>query len=292
MIKIKEDDPFSLHYPVQIAMLLFIIIFLLRVIEVFVLRLDELWGEVFLTKFLGFLLIVAYLLLVKRKVQDIGYHANYLFPSLSIAIIIMAISLSFSYLAEWFYLVQRGFQPSLIIAPLSNALDSEYALRGGFLFGLWLIFGNTVNSLMEEGLFRGVMVTHFRMRLSFWKTNFIQAFLFGIWHIIWPLKAYLLEQMSIQEAIFASIGYIFSSGIIALVLGYLFLKTGNLWAPWLAHTINNTILNLVHTVSSEGYNPGFMVRMGVLPFIALLTLFLIQWMARYYQLPALKRWDG
>ena len=134
-------------------------------------------------------------------------------------------------------------------------------------------------------------MTHFRVRFSFWQTNVLQAFLFGIWHIIWPLKSYLLDQMSVQEAIFASFAYILSSGIIALVWGYLFLKTGNLWAPWLAHTLNNSTMNLVHTVTSEGYDAGFMIRNGVLPFIGLLTLFLVRWMARYYNLPVLKKWD-
>jgi len=291
-MKTKMDFyPFSLHYPVQIAILLFVIIFLLRMVEVFVLRLDELWGEVFLSKFLGFLLIIAYLWFVKRKIRDIGFHANDLLPSLSIALVMMVISLTFSYLAEWIYLTQRGLQPSFIIAPLSNALDAEYALKGGFLFGLWLIFGNTINSLMEEGLFRGLMVTHFRVRLSFWKANFLQAFFFGFWHIIWPIKSYMMGQMSAQEAIFVSIAYIISSGIIALVWGYQFLKTGNLWAPWLAHTLNNSTMNLVHTVTSEGFDTGFMLRMGVLPFIALLTVLLVRWMAGYYNLPALKKWD-
>ena len=292
MIKKNNENHFLLFYPVQVGIILFIIIFLLRVIEVFILRLDELWGEVFLSKFLGFLLIILYLWLAKRKIQDIGYHTSYLFPSLSIAIIIMVISLAFSYLAELIYLVWRAFQPSIIIAPLSNALDSEYALKGGILFGIWLIFGNLINSLMEEGLFRGIMITHFRMRFSFWKTNFMQAFFFGIWHIIWPLKAYLLGQMSVRESILASVGYIFSSGIIALMLGYLFLKTGNLWAPWLAHTLNNSTLNLIHTVTSEGYNTGFMVRMGILPFIALLTLFIIRWLAGHYRIHALNKWDA
>jgi hypothetical protein len=34
-----------------------------------------------------------------------------------------------------------------------------------------------------------------------------------------------------------------------------------------------------------------MIKMSLFPFIALLTLFLIKWMAEGYQMPNLKRWD-
>jgi len=139
----------------------------LRIIEMFYFRLDEVWGEVFVSKLLGFLIIIGYLWLAKRKIRDIGLHSDNFLQSISIVIVVMTITLAFGYFAEWIYLARRGLQPSFIIAPISNSLDSELAIQGGFLFGLWLIFGNLMNSLMEEGLFRGVMITHFRVRLSF-----------------------------------------------------------------------------------------------------------------------------
>ena len=293
-MRIKQKDSFrnfSLKYPVQIGIILFSIILVLRIIEMFCFRLDELWGEVFVSKLIGFLIIIGYLWLVKRKIKDIGLHSDNFLKSLSIVIVVMTITLAFGYFTEWIYLTRRGLQPSFIITPISNSLNAELAIQGGFLFGLWLIFGNFMNSLMEEGLFRGVMITHFRVRLSFWKTNFLQAFLFGLWHIVWPIKSYILGQMSASEAIINAIGYIFASAIIGLVWGYLFLKTNNLWAPWLAHTINNSTMNLLHTVTAQGFDSGFMIRMSAVTFVALLTLFPIKWMAEHYQMPNLKRWD-
>jgi len=293
-MRVKQKDffhNFSLRHPIQIGIILFSIILVLRIIEIFCLRLDEVWGEVFVSKLLGFLIIIGYLWLVKRKIRDIGLHSNNFLKSISIVIVVMTITLAFSYFAEWIYLVRRGLQPFFIIAPISNSLDAEFAVQGGFLFGLWLIFGNFMNSLMEEGLFRGVMITHFRVRLSFWKANFLQAFLFGLWHIVWPIKSYTTGQMSASEAIIYAIGYIFASVIIGLVWGYLFLKTNNLWAPWFAHTINNSTMNLLHTVTAQGFDSGFMIRMSAVTFVALLTLFPIKWMSEHYQMPNLKRWD-
>jgi membrane protease YdiL (CAAX protease family) len=85
-----------------------------------------------------------------------------------------------------------------------------------------------------------------------------------------------MGQMSVVEAIVIAIGYIVASGLISLMWGYLFFKTGNLWASWLAHTMNNSTMNLLHTVTAEGFDLGFMIRMGVLSFLALLTLFPIK----------------
>jgi len=282
---------FSLSHSLQIGIILFAMILVLRIVEMFYFRLDERWGEVFVSKLLGFLIILGYLRLAERKIGDIGLHSDHFLESISIVIVFMTISLGFSYFIEWIYLARRGLQPSLIIAPMSNSLDSEFAIQGGFFFGLWLIFGNFMNSFLEESLFRGVMMTHFRVRLSFWKANFLQAFLFGLWHIVWPVKSYILGQMSASEAIVFAMGYIFLSAIIGLVWGYLFLKTNSLWAPWFAHTISNSTMNLLHTVTAQGFDSGFMIRMSVFPFIALLTLFLIKWMAEHYQMPNLKKWD-
>ena len=282
---------FLLKHPIQVSLILFIIMLVLRVIEIFILKLDEVWGEISVSKLLGFLIIIGYLWLVKRKIRDIGLHSNNFPKSISVAIVVITITLAFSYFAEWIYLVMSGLQPSFTIAARGHSLTSEFAIQGGFLLGLWLIVGNVMNSFMEEGLFRGVMVTHFRVRLPFWKANFLQAFLFGLWHIVWPIKSYMIGQMSALQAITVAIGYIFISGIIGLVWGYLFLKTNNLWAPWFAHTINNSTFNLLHTVTAQGFDSGFMIRMSVFPFVALLTLFLIKWMTERYQMPTLKRWD-
>jgi len=63
-------------HPVQISITFFIVILLFRIKEIFYLRLGEAWGEVFISKLLGFLMILGYLKLSKRKIKDIGIHSN------------------------------------------------------------------------------------------------------------------------------------------------------------------------------------------------------------------------
>ena len=181
-------------HPVQISITFFIVILLFRIKEIFYLRLGEAWGEVFISKLLGFLMILGYLKLSKRKIRDIGIHSSYFVESILINVVAMALILASSYFFEYLYLTLKGLDTTFVITPMSNTLDAEFAVQGGFLFGLWLIFGNLMSSLIEEGLFRGVMMTHFSMRLSFWKANLLLVFLFGLWYIIWPIKSYTLGQ--------------------------------------------------------------------------------------------------
>lgn len=116
-------------------------------------------------------------------------------------------------------------------------------MDGGLAFGLLLVAGNLINSFMEEGLFRGVMLPHFRIRMRFWQANLLQAFLFALWHLVWPLKSYLTGKASLGGALTEAWMLALATFVSGAVFGYLFYRTGSLWAPWAAHTLNNTTLN-------------------------------------------------
>jgi uncharacterized protein len=70
------------------------------------------------------------------------------------------------------------------------AIDPKAGVSGGFMFATFLVLRNFVNSFMEEGLFRGVMIPLFRTRLSSWQAIWLQAVLFGAWHLPWAMKWY------------------------------------------------------------------------------------------------------
>jgi membrane protease YdiL (CAAX protease family) len=53
------------------------------------------------------------------------------------------------------------------------------------------------------------------------------------------------------------------TSLIGVLYGYLYLKTGNLWAPWTAHTINNTVLNLLHVQTADSLDPDATVLFAV-----------------------------
>ena len=167
----------------------------------------------------------------------------------------------------------------------------------GWLAGVFLRridFGNVVNAAMEEGLFRGVMLTHFAAKHRPWKALGYQAFLFAIWHLVWPIKHFLTGEADTGQALFEAVGLLISTGIGGLVFGYLYYKTDSLWSAFLGHFINNTILNIVFIQTAAGQQSGvefgLFLAIWLLGYLALIPL--INWLAKKYSLPAFSAWKS
>ena len=279
---------FSLSNPILVCIVLFVVALFFRWIDGFVLRLDERLGELILTKSLGFALVLAFVWATGRKVRDIGLHTRGLGPSLLVGAVTTALASVVGYGADILFAVQRGTQPTLRL----GAIDPKIGVAGGFLFALWLLLGNFVNSFMEEGLFRGVMGRLARRRWSLWRANLFQAFMFGIWHLPWVLKYYQLGEIETGGEIAMSlVSNSVPMFLIGLVYGYLYLKTGSLWAPWMAHTLSNSVLNFLHVVTTEGIDTNVPLRMMVYLGVMFCGLFWVRRVARRRQLTEARPWD-
>jgi membrane protease YdiL (CAAX protease family) len=172
-----------------------------------------------------------------------------------------------------------------------EAIDPKAGVTGGLLFVLWMIFGNVINSFMEEGLFRGVMIRLFRIKLSFWRANALQSFLFAIWHLPWVVKWYQTGQIEAHGGLFfATLSQFLPMLLIGFAWGYFYLKTNSLWVPWIAHFLNNTTFNLLHVTTTDGLDSGMMIRGLVYLVISLLGMFLAKYLAERLQLPEVKPW--
>ncbi|MFN2292476.1 MAG: lysostaphin resistance A-like protein [Anaerolineae bacterium] len=276
---------FSVARPILTGLILLVIALSFKWVDTFVLRLDERLGEIILSKTLGFALVVIFVWAAGRSLRDIGLHARRLGQSLLIGTAVALVTLTASYAAE--FIVQWQDQPVFQLA----AIDPKAGVSGGLLFALWLILGNVVNSFMEEGLFRGVMGRLFRIRLSFWGANGLQAFLFGLWHLPWVLKWSQTGQLEEQGGPFlATFMQFMPMLLVGLVWGYCYLKTGSLWVSWIFHFLNNTILNLLHVTTVNGFDSGSAIRGPVAIVVALLSMFLVKYLAERYQMPEVKPW--
>jgi len=277
----------SLEKPILTSLVLMFIAVCFKLVDHFVLRLDERLGEIILSKSLGFILVVLFVWLAGRKLKDIGLHAKLFGHSILISVIVMTIAFLVGYGVGYIIQFQNQAQPGLLL----DAIDPKVGVYGGLLFGLWLVFGNCINSFMEEGLFRGVMIRLFRVRLSFWGTNWLQASLFGIWHLPWALKYYLMGTIKTpEEILFAVFSNSIPQLLMGLVWGYLYLKTDNLWSAWTAHFLTNSVSNLLHITSSNGLDSDFAIRMSVIVVVAMLGMFLIRYMADKFQMSEVKPW--
>jgi len=64
---------------------------------------------------------------------------------------------------------------------------------------------------------------------------------------------------------------------LGLVWGYAYLKTDNLWTAWIAHTLTNTTLNLLHVATIDGMNPGMSIRMTTFSIVSLFMIILVRY---------------
>jgi membrane protease YdiL (CAAX protease family) len=275
----------SLEKPILTCLVLLAIAFIFKWVDTFVLRLDERLGEIILCKTLGFVMVIVFVWACGRRLQDVGLHSRQFGPGLLIGIVVTVIALVVGYGVE--FVVQLPKQPVFHF----EAIDPKAGVTGGFLFVLWMILGNIVNSFMEEGLFRGVMVRLFRVKLSFWWANTLQAFLFGIWHLPWVLKWVQTGQIEAHGGIVAAaFSQFFPMLLIGFIWGYFYLKTGSLWVPWVAHLLNNTLFNLLHVTTIDGLDSGMAIRGPVCTIVALLGMILVKVLAERFQMPEVKPW--
>ena len=274
-----------MRWPVVGPLVLLGFAMILRIIDINVLRLDERLGEIILSKSLGFALVAGYTAWVGQPLAAIGLHARRLGSAftmgagITLAAFLVAIFIQLLWLAPGQYLTL-------------HTTDPRAGMTGGAAFMVLLIVGNVINSFMEEGLFRGVMLPHFLQRMRFCSANLLQAGLFSAWHLVWPVKAYLMGDVSAAGA-FAQAALLLSGAFIAgLVFGYMFWRTDSLWTPMITHFLNNMLHNVlqVQTTSGDLQPP---VLLSVISVIALAILaFAAEPLARRFQLPHVTKWGA
>jgi membrane protease YdiL (CAAX protease family) len=280
---------FTFQKPVLTGILLMLTALIFRLVDIFVLRLDERLGEIILSKALGFGLVLVFVWAIGKKPASIGFHGRRLGESLLIGILITVLPFIGAYAVDWIVMQQFGQEPRLLF----SAIDPKAGVTGGLLFASWLVIGNFVNSFMEEGLFRGVMLNLNRIRLSLWRSNWLQAGLFGAWHLVWVIKWYQTGVVSTPGEISLGVVANFLPQIcLGLVWGYAYLKTDNLWTAWIAHTLTNTTLNLLHVATVDAMNPGMSIRMTTFSIISLLMMFLIRSIGNRRKMPGLTVWKN
>jgi len=275
---------FSRVHPLWVSIGLYLIAVVLRVLDVFAIRSGEILGEAIVHKTVGFLLVLAYLWLIGATVRDIGLHSRSVGSAVFIGAIGIVAVFVVAFGAQIAVLARAGDEPRLVLA----AIDSKAGVTGGALFAAFLILGNIVNSFMEEGLFRGTILRLARTRFSVWRANLFQAALFSLWHIAWPIRDLQTGKLDLGEAV-GQVALIMAGTLISgLVYGYLYLKTDSLWAPWVAHFINNSLFNLVHVATISGLDENLMVlNMTVaVGYIALIPL--TAWLAGRLRMPSVE----
>jgi membrane protease YdiL (CAAX protease family) len=111
-------------------------------------------------------------------------------------------------------------------------LTTEHKLAP--LFALQLIVGIPIWLLImspfQEFFFRGWLQPRFEQALGLWPGLVVTSISFAVWHLCPPFEeAQIVSIMSVSGMVFTT--------VMGLVFGYIFRRTGNIVAPWLAHVL-------------------------------------------------------
>lgn len=180
----------TLEHPILVGVALLLAAAVFRVLDIFVFRLDERWGEIIVSKIAAVLILLAFLVATGAGLAAAGFHTRALGPSLLLGIGLTAVALLAGYAVEFFRQAQAGQQPEIVL----RAIDPKTGLAGALGFALFLLLGNIINSFAEEGLFRGLLIPLFLREISPWPALLASALLFGVWHLPWALKSFLDEE--------------------------------------------------------------------------------------------------
>jgi membrane protease YdiL (CAAX protease family) len=284
-IQIEDRHLMPARWAVLAPLILLGMALLLRLLDIFVLRLDDRLGEIILSKSLGFALVVGYTWWVGQRVTAIGLHTRHLGLALAIG---AGITIAAFIVAGAVQVLALESGARLAV----QAVDPKTGRAGGSAFAVFLIAGNVINSFMEEGLFRGIMLTHFLQRMRFRTANVLQAALFAAWHLVWLLKAYLAGDASAAGLLAQTGALLLGTFVAGLVYGYLFWRADSLWVPWIAHFLNNTTLNFVQVRGITGeLQPAVVMSVVVVIALAFLAL-AISPLAKRLKLPHLRPWNA
>lgn len=259
-----------------IVILTFVIVSIVKDVEFLFIKTDQtIIADNIFCKLFCIIVILILCKISNFKLSDIGFKnknvLKYALCGLGLGVLTFAIS----YGLELLILALQGKSPSLSLYITNFGVagaTNENSLS--VLTLLICIGGNIINVLAEEGLFRGFFLKLTTEKYGFTKANFIQAFLFGIWHIITVVLAVVEGSMTIPMAILFAIGYIILAGILGLEWGTCVNMTGVLWVGIFEHFFNNFIGNILHVISSTGADELQIVRI-VLSNVLSLTIVLM-----------------
>ena len=265
--------------PFHTVLLLYLICFAFRILEYFLLRTDQTFlGEAFVHKLLGITVLFLAVKLYSLKPSDVGLSKQKAFSKLLIGLGFGIVTFILAYSVEvLIFLIQGNFN-TLNLYASAYSVEGNIGNQTAFIFFLICILGNVINVIMEEGIFRGLFQKLLEGKYTFIISAVLASVLFGLWHIMSPLRSYLDGTMSMGGFIATSIMLITTSALVGFKFAMMTKLTGNLYMAMGDHFVNNTIVNMLHVISGTGTDELMVVRISIaqsVSFIAILLWYII-----------------
>ncbi len=259
------------------VLLIYIICFLLRLFEYFVLRTDSsVIGEALFHKLAGICILLLFARLYKYKSDETGFSLEKsgmkLLAGLSFGIFCFAIA----YFVEVLIAKSSGSYSGLHFYVTTYAVNGNLGNQTGLLFFALCIFGNIVNVVMEEGVFRGLFIRHLQEKFSWSIAAIISAVLFGFWHVVGPVRSFVDGESSVFGLCMNCLILVLSSAVVGYKYGLIAKITGSCFMAMGDHFVNNTLVNILHVVCENGTDQFQMIRISIaqtLSFILVLIFY-------------------
>lgn len=263
--------------PLLTVLFLYFICYLFRVVEYFFIQTDRtFWGEAFIHKVMGILVLCIAVRFLSLRWREIGFAKDDIFKYTLLGLIFGTAMFAIAYGAEILISISSGRFQGLQVYISSYSMDGNVGNQTGFLFFVICIMGNVINVLMEEGIFRGLFQKLLEQKYKFILSAVLSAVLFGLWHIVAPIRQFS-EGGSLGGMIANMAMLVITTFLGSIKFALLTKMTGSLYMAMSDHFVNNTIVNMLHVVSASGADELMVVRMSIaqtLSFVIVLVVYL------------------
>ncbi|KJY80864.1 CPBP family intramembrane glutamic endopeptidase [Vibrio nigripulchritudo] len=188
--------------------------------------------------FSGLIMLFSNIIVIAALVRHNGFSYKNLFhenrSTVKSTILLLVFPILLTFVGSVFWLSDLT---SLMLLFFPAHID-EYLMMSRFLSGglVSIVVVCIIAPLMEELLFRGVMLRGFLKHYSEYTSIMLSAMLFSIAHLT-------LIQLPVTY-------------ILGTLLGWLYVRTKSLWPSILAHAIYNTCVMIFWSVSEEKIHQG------------------------------------
>ena len=193
---------------IKIITILFIVTTIIKYIEFLFIRTDQtIIADNVITKICCIIATLIAMKVCGLRLSDIGLKWKNTFKYIGYGFGLGIFTFAISYGLEVLLLAIQGKTPHLSMYITNFGLSgatSEVSLSAVAV--IICVIVNIINVLAEEGMFRGFILKVVTERWGFKTGNYLQAFLFGIWHIVMCVLGVYDGQMSVVQAIVFAIG--------------------------------------------------------------------------------------
>lgn len=257
---------------------IYLLCFAFRGLEYFVLRTDRtFFSEAFIHKLIGIAILFLAAKMYDMKPQNIGFEKSGVLYNLLRGLAFGLTVFAIAYAVEILILASQGRFETVKFYVSAYSADGNVGNQTGLIFFIICIIGNIINVIMEEGLFRGLFQQILERKYTFILSAVISSCLFGLWHIMAPLRSFCDGALSTGGLIANVLMLTVTSGFIGFKFSLLTKMTGSLYMGMADHFVNNTIVNVIHVMSDTGADELQTVRIAVaqsISFILVLTYYL------------------